>query len=78
MATNNENSTIARKYREQYGWDMPTLKLARIMYKENKESFKDIETARGRLRYIEGKYGKNSPKAVVKTPDRPKNPYNLP
>ena len=78
MPTNNGNSTIARKYREQYGWEMPTLKLARIMYKENKESFKDIETARGRLRYIEGKYGKNSPKAVVKRPDRPKNPYNLP
>ena len=78
MASNNGNTTIARKYREKYGWEMPTLKLARIMYKENKESFKDIETARGRLRYIEGKYSKNPPKGVVKTPDRPKNPYNLP
>ena len=70
----------AKQYREQYGDAMPTLKLARIMYRENNLLFKDVEDARGRLRYIEGKYGKqpSGKTQYPKSPDRPRNPYNLP
>lgn len=77
MAANNGNVLIAKKYREQYGWEMPTLKLARIMYRENKLAFNDVEHARQRLRYLENKTGDNI-KSMSKTPDRPKNPYKLP
>jgi predicted phosphodiesterase len=71
---------IARRYREQYGWDMPTLKLSRIMYKSESLSFKDVEDARRILRYIEGKTGKHDRKYTTKrqVDDRPKNPYSLP
>ena len=47
-------SDLARQYREKYGSKMATLTLARIMYNENVELFKDIEGARYALRYIEG------------------------
>ena len=75
-------SDLARKYRKDNP-DMPTLKLARIMYNENKLSFKDVEDARQVLRYIEGKSGK---RAKIKVKDtifcmnehRTKNPYHLP
>lgn len=82
MAARTGLSDIARKYRTEYGIEMPTLKLARIMYGENKLSFKDVETARGILRAIEGKSGKHSrrfikPGFLVKE-DRPRNPYSLP
>ena len=76
MAATNGNVLIARKFREQYGNDMPTLKLARIMYNQNKASFKDVESARSTLKLIEGK-GKKI-KSIERQPDRPKNPYNLP
>jgi predicted phosphodiesterase len=70
---------IARKYRDKYGIEVPTLKLARILYNENKLSFKDVEAARTTLRRIEGKKGdKDYSKATHKTPNRPYNPYNLP
>jgi predicted phosphodiesterase len=71
------NRAICLKYREQYGWDMPTLKLARILYKNENLSFASLEAARTALRSLEGK---SDPKAkVVKTIDnRPLNPYNLP
>lgn len=70
----------AKQYRVTYGDDMPTLKLARIMYRENNLLFKDVEDARGRLRYIEGKYGKqpSGKTQYPKSPDRQRNPYNLP
>ena len=75
----NGNALIARKYREKYGNDMATLKLARIMYKENVERFTTLEAARLSLRYIEGKGGRgNEVKTIERKPDRPKNPYNLP
>jgi hypothetical protein len=83
MSVKNGNANIARVYRTKYP-DMPTLKLARIMYKENNLSFKDVESARCSLRYIEGKIARgNNVKKVTesqfyKTEDRPKNPYNLP
>lgn len=74
-------SELARKYRKKFP-DLPTLKLARIMYKENNLSFKDVEDARTILRYIEGK-GCSKTKAVkdsefYKEEARPKNPYSLP
>jgi predicted phosphodiesterase len=76
---------IARKYRLKYGKEMPTMKLARIMYKENNLVFKNIEDARNRLRYIEGKTGEGNRKELmgkagefVMDNDRPKNPYKLP
>ena len=73
-------SDVARKYREEYGWEMPTAKLARIMYSQNNLLFKDLESARLFLRYIEGKHGAVTRKfkTIIQMPERPKNPYNLP
>lgn len=75
-------SDIARKWRKEYP-DMPTLKLARIMRDHHRLTFKDVEDARYRLRYIEGKAGDKQRKYVAKTEfvkseARPLNPYNLP
>ena len=70
---------IAKSYRDKYGWEMPTLKLARIMYEENKILFKDVQDARDFLRYIEGKKGKENRKHQNKNiPERDRNPYKLP
>lgn len=66
---------IAKEYREKFGNEMPSLKLARIIYKDHNLLFKDVEDARNKLRYLEGKFSYSSKK---RTPDRPKNPYNLP
>ena len=76
-------SEVAKKYRSQYGKDMPNLKLARIMYNENKLLFKDVEDARSKLRYIEGKDGDKRRKQVAGSEfvlDTPRsyNPYKLP
>lgn len=71
---------IARQFRDEYGMEMPTLKLARIMYSKNKLSFLSVETARNALRSIEGKNGKSITVLPQHRVDeaRPKNPYNLP
>jgi len=70
---------IAREYREKYGWDMPTLKLARIMYAENPLLFINLDASRSKLRQIENKYGLNNKYKTNKDmEERPKNPYNLP
>lgn len=70
---------IALEYRKKFGDEMPSLKLARIMYKENNLMFTSVEDARSSLRYIEGKQKKgHNRKTYPRTPDRPKNPYNLP
>jgi len=70
---------VAREYRKKYGWEMPTLKLARIIYNENKLLFKDVEHARVSVRAIENKLGKKNAYIITKEmPTRPKNPYNLP
>jgi predicted phosphodiesterase len=79
MKNTSPRADKAREYRKRYGWDMPTLKLARIMYQENKESFADLEDARSALRYIEGKAGKKDHFTPTKhMPDRPRNPYAIP
>lgn len=75
-------SKIAREYRDKYG-NIPTLQLARIMYKENISLFKDVEDARSVLRYIEGKNGEKKKKEVsekkyILEGERPRNPYKLP
>ena len=76
-------SDIARGYRDRHGMEMPTLKLARIMYAENKLTFVNVESARKALRYIEGKHGSYKRKVAIKTKyympnERPRNPYNIP
>ena len=77
-------STIAREWRLKHP-DMPTKALARLMYKAkgNNALWSSEETARTSLRYIEGKNGEKSrkalaDKALVLTGERPKNPYKLP
>lgn len=74
---------VAREYREKHGMEMPTMRLAKIMYAENKKVFKDVEDARYRLRYIEGKAGQPQRKKVsgskfLQADERPRNPYKLP
>lgn len=72
---------LARKYRDEHGMDMPTKKLARILFNENKLMFKDVEDARMILRRIEGKTGSKThhyTKVTHPAPERSKNPYNLP
>ena len=71
---------IARSYRDKYGMEMPTLKLARIMYNENNIAFTNVEDARGQLRYIEGKCKSKTQKVKIThpAPERPRNPYKLP
>jgi len=76
-------TNLAREYRKKYGDEMPALKLARIMYNENKLLLKDVEDARHRLRYIEGKGGVKDRTRVKNTEffkeeARSLNPYNLP
>lgn len=68
---------IARKYRNEYGMEMPTMKLARIMFSKEGLNFKDVEDCRAVLRGIEGK-NQNRAKVTHNMPERPKNPYNLP
>ena len=76
-------STTASEYRKRYGAEMPTLKLARIMYNETKPLFNSVDHARAILRYIEGKMGdknrkQNPDKSLYVKGERPKNPYSLP
>lgn len=71
------HASLGRAYREKYGWDMPSLKLARIMYAENKERFTGVENARTVLRYIEGKSG-NKKNQMKKIPERSRAPYTFP
>ena len=77
---NNGAVKVAREYREKYGWEMPTLKLARIMYAENKLLFMSLEKARSRLRWIEGKMGERSRRMStnITLPERSRTPYKLP
>ena len=84
MPSINGNSLIARTYRAKYP-EMPTIKLARIMYAENNLAFMSVERARSSLRYIEGKNGSTHRSkistqngAFLKAEARPYNPYNLP
>ena len=68
---------LATQYRNTHGWEMPTRKLARIMYDENTLLFRNFEEARVYIGQADGKRGHNR-KNVVRQPDRPLNPYKLP
>ena len=76
-------SDIAKAFRDKYGMDVPTKKLARMMYEAHPLLFTDVENARGTLRYIEGKAGerikkiRQDTKYFMENP-RPYNPYSLP
>lgn len=85
MPQNSLKSDTARAYRKKYGKEMPTRKLARIIYNENKALYKDVEDVRNRLKYIEGKSGIKLKTAMGKSggefvmdESRPYNPYKLP
>lgn len=67
---------LARSYRKKYP-DLPSLKLARIIFKEHNLLFRDVEAARSAVRRIENKSGRLK-NGAIKEPDRPKNPYSLP
>ena len=71
-------ANLCNEYREKYGWDMPSLKLARIIYNENQLLFKSPESVRSSLRAIEGKMGENRSVIRKEVEHRPYNPYNLP
>lgn len=74
---------LAREYRAKNP-EFPNLKLARVMYEENKLMFKNVEEARVYVRYIEGKSGKAKKTKTVtgsefyKPEARDYNPYKLP
>ena len=72
-------SDICREWRTKHP-EMPTLKLARILYAKDGNAFKSVEDARGFLRSIEGKHGKGhgGKKTHLKAEARPYNPYKLP
>lgn len=70
--------SVVRQYRDKYP-DFPNLKLARIIYNENKELFTTIESVRTAIRSIQGQAGKGKGITVShKQPARPLNPYKLP
>jgi predicted phosphodiesterase len=72
---------LARDYRSRFK-KTPSLALARKMYNDNPEVFRNVEDARNRLLYIEGKSGhivkKVKESEFFKTEARPLNPYKLP
>lgn len=74
-----QKTKIAREVRERFP-DSPTLTLAKKLSKEHFETFLGVEDARSALRRIEGKAGRKKlkDKSLVRTEDRPRNPFKLP
>jgi predicted phosphodiesterase len=77
-----QKTKLAREVRERFP-DTPTLTLAKKLSKEHFETFLGVEDARDSLRYIEGKKGvrnrkQMTNKSLVKTEERPRNPFKLP
>lgn len=70
-------SDVVRAYRTKHP-DMPTLALARYIYKKESILFPTLEAVRTRLRAIEGKADGGNTKITHPTPPRPYNPYKLP
>lgn len=75
---------IVKSYCEQYQ-NFPSLTLARLVYKDTPEVFKDIEDARRAIRYVRGKNGKESRANgrasfghLYDQEERTKTPYALP
>lgn len=86
MPGRNGNIALARDYRKRYGKEIPTLTLAKLMYKDHPLKFNTVETARTLLRGIEGKMGnekmkksmlKHTDPTTIITEERPRNPYNI-
>ena len=49
---------IVKEYLEHPEWGkLPSLTLARLIYKDNKEVFKDVEDVRSKVRYYRGQFG---------------------
>ena len=76
-------SDIVRKYRNQYGLEVPNRTLAKIIFAENPQHFTSIENARDAVRRVDGKNGvrdrfKSEHLQQYMTSERPKNPFNLP
>jgi len=75
-------SDLIRQYRDQYGMDMPSLKLARIIFEKESLLFKNIEAVRSTLRRVEGKSGRTQKEFIINKPymipNRVKNPFALP
>ena len=73
---------LCRKYRDEYGMEMPTLKLARIIFEKESLLFKNVEAIRTTLRSLEGKSGVNQKEFIINKqymiPNRVKNPFALP
>ena len=70
--------SVVRQYRDKFP-SFPNLKLARIIYTENKELFASLESVRTTIRQIQGQSGKGSGTAKThQQPARPLNPYKLP
>jgi len=74
---------IAREFRLKYGADIPTAKLARIMYEKHPECFTNVESARSCIRLVEGKSGANNKakmkdKSLFTEKNRTTTPYILP
>jgi predicted phosphodiesterase len=70
---------VVRSYRDKYGSEMPNLKLARIIYNENKVLFPNVESIRTALRNIEKKNKGNGTRLTHHREEhRPYNPYKLP
>jgi predicted phosphodiesterase len=74
-----QKTQIARELRKRFP-DTPTLTLAKKLSKEHFETFLGVEDARDALRRIEGKAGKRNvkDKSLVRTEERPRNPFKLP
>ena len=80
MTTKFKKANIVKNYLVRFP-NTPSLSLARKVYSENNEHFKDVEDVRGVIRYSRGLNGKNSRKNTNKEfRVRPNslNPYNLP
>lgn len=82
MSTFKNKADLCRKYRDEYGLDMPTLKLSRIIFNKEPLLFKNVESVRSTLRQIEGKCGGAAIEPIVNkayiVENRPLNPYHLP
>ena len=70
--------SVVREYRDRFP-DYPNLKLARIIYAENKQLFTSVDSIRSRIRAIQGQSGsKEGTTKTHKQGPRPYNPYKLP
>jgi predicted phosphodiesterase len=70
-------SDVLKDYRRK-NMDMPTRKLARIIYNENPLLFKDVEYIRIKLAQLENPKNSNFDPEFKKDEQRPMNPYKLP